>query len=69
MLPSLHTTRCAWAKLSRWSCTLTFMCTESTGRALGMRGFSGMFQVLAQKSMLLELMAAQNSCARNWSLI
>jgi hypothetical protein len=34
-----------------------------------MSGFSGMFQVLAQKSMLLELMAAQNSFARKSSLI
>jgi hypothetical protein len=33
--------------------------------ALGMSGFSGMFQVLAQKAMLLELIAAANSLARS----
>ena len=65
MLPFLHTTRWACGKSSRATLVLTLMRAESMTIALGMSGFSGMFHVLAQNSMLLELMADQNSMARN----
>jgi hypothetical protein len=65
MLPFLHTTRWACGRFSRATFVLTLMRAESMTIALGISGFSGMFHVLAQNSMLLELIAAQNSMARN----